>query len=161
MRAVGTPGRWIWRLSGLITTAALVVLVFALITSAGQADNAQPQSIATQTVTVPQPVTSLTVQSYGAPVEVTAGPVRHVRITETFMYDSQAGPVTASAVPAGPKSAPGAVTASAVPAGAQPRPAPLPLARAAGRRRPAAPERCARGGAVGVRRPTQPGRSRV
>jgi hypothetical protein len=120
MRAVATPGRWIWRLSGLITTAALVVLVIALITSAGQAQNAQPQSTAIRTVTVPQPVTSLTVQSYGAPVEVTAGPVRHVRITETFTYDSQAGPVTASAVPAGAQPAPGAVTASAVPAGAQP-----------------------------------------
>jgi hypothetical protein len=123
MRAVATPGRWIWRLSGLITTAALVVLVIALITSAGQAQNAQPQSTAIRTVTVPQPVTSLTVQSYGAPVEVTAGPVRHVQITETFTYDSQAGPVTASAVPAGAQPAPGAVTASAVPAvpaGAQP-----------------------------------------
>jgi hypothetical protein len=122
MRAVATPGRWIWRLSGLITTAALVVLVIALITSAGQAENAQPQSTATRTVTVPQPVTSLTVQSYGGPVEVTAGPVGHVRITETFTYDSQADPVTASAVPAGAQPAPGAVTASAVPAGAQPAP---------------------------------------
>jgi hypothetical protein len=74
MRAVATPGRWIWGLSGLITTAALVVSGTALITSAGQAENAQPQSTATQTVTVPQPVTSLTVQSYGAPVEVTAAP---------------------------------------------------------------------------------------
>jgi hypothetical protein len=123
MRAVATSGRWIWGLSGLITTAVLVVSGTALITSAGQAENAQPQSTAIRTVTVPQPVTSLTVQSYGAPVEVTAGPVRHVRITETFTYDSQAGPVTASAVPAGAQPAPGAVTASAVPAvpaGAQP-----------------------------------------
>ena len=101
MRAVATPGRWIWRASGLITTAALVVLVIALITSAGQAESAQPQSTATQTVTVPQPVTSLTVQSYGAPVEVTAAPVRHVWITETLTYDSQAGPVSVSASPAG------------------------------------------------------------
>jgi hypothetical protein len=107
MRAVATPGRWIWGLSGLITTAALVVSGTALITSAGQAENAQPQSTATQTVTVPQPVTSLTVQSYGAPVEVTAAPVRHVRITETFTYGSQAGPVVASAVPTQPQSAPG------------------------------------------------------
>ena len=99
MQPVATPGRWIWVLSGLITTAALVVSGTALITSAGRPDNAQPQSVATRTVTVPQPVTSLTVQSYGAPVEVTAGPVRHVRITETMTYDSQDGPVSVQAQP--------------------------------------------------------------
>ena len=119
MRAVATPGRWIWGLSGLITTAVLVVPGIRLITSAGQAENAQPQSTATQTVTVPQPVTSLTVQSYGAPVEVTAGPVRHVRITETLMYDSQTGPVSVSAVPTRAQPASGGPL-SASPAGAQP-----------------------------------------
>ena len=117
MRAVATPGRWIWGLSGLVTTAALVISGTLLITSAGRPENAQPQSIVTRTVTVPQPVTSLTVQSYGAPVEVTAGPVRHVRITETFMYDSQAGSVSAVPVSAQP-AAGGPLSAS--PAGAQP-----------------------------------------
>lgn len=121
MHAVATPGRWIWGLSGLITTAALVISGTALITSAGQAENAQPQSTATQTVTVAQPVTSLTVQSYGAPVEVTAAPVRHVRITETFSYDSPAGPVVASAVPTRAQSASGGPM-SASPAGAQSAP---------------------------------------
>jgi hypothetical protein len=107
MRTVATPGRWIWGLSGLITTAVLVVSGTALITSAGQAENAQPQSTATRTVTVSQPVTSLTVQSYGGSVQVTAGPVRHVEITETIMYDPQDGgaPAVASAVPTGPFSA--------------------------------------------------------
>ncbi len=107
MRAVATPGRWIWGLSGLITTAVLVVSGTALITSAGQAENAQPQSTATRTVTVSQPVTSLTVQSYGGSVQVAAGPVRHVEITETIMYDPQDGgaPAVASAVPTGPFSA--------------------------------------------------------
>ena len=122
MRAVATPGRWIWALSGLITTAALVVSGTALITSAGQAENAQPQSTATQTVTVPQPVTSLTVQSYGALVEVTAAPVRHVRIIETIMYDSQAGPVVASAVPTPAQPADGGLL-SASPAGRSRHPA--------------------------------------
>ena len=119
MRTVATSGRWIWGLSGLITLAALIVPGIALITSAGQAENAQPQSTATQTVTVPQPVTSLTVQSYGAPVEVTAGPVRQVRITETLMYDSQAGPISVSAVPTRAQPASGGPL-SASPAGAQP-----------------------------------------
>jgi hypothetical protein len=128
MRTVATPGRWIWGLSGLITLAALIVPGIALITSAGQAESAQPQSTAIRTVTVTQPVTSLTVQSYGAPVDVTAGPVGYVRITETLMYDSQAGSVTVSAVPtpasASPAGAqPSPAGASASPAGAQPSPA--------------------------------------
>jgi len=116
MREVAAPGRWIWALSGLITTAALVVLGAQLITSAGQAEYAQPQSTATRTVTVLQPVTSLIVQSYGAPVQVTAGPVRHVQITETLMYDSQAGDP-----PAGPQQA-SASPVSDPPAGPQPAP---------------------------------------
>ena len=99
MHAVATAGRWIWGLSGLVTTAALVVAGTALITSAGRADNAQPQSVATRMVTVPQPVTSLTVQSYGAPVEIKAGPVRRVQITETMAYDAQGGPISVSAQP--------------------------------------------------------------
>jgi hypothetical protein len=127
MRAVATPGRWIWGLSGLITMAALVVFGAQLITSAGQNEHAQPQSIATRTVTVLQPVTSLTVQSYGAPVQVTAGPVRHVQVTETLMYDGPAA--GAQQVSASPVSDPaaGAQQVSASPvsdpaAAAQPAP---------------------------------------
>ncbi len=115
MRAVATSGRWIWGLSGLVTTAALVVAGTALITTAGRPDNAQPQSVATRTVTVPQPVTSLTVQSYGAPVEMTAGPVRRVQITETMAYDAQDGSVSVSAQPVS------AQPVGAQPVGAQPR----------------------------------------
>jgi len=128
MRAVATHGRWIWGLSGLVTTAVLVVPGIRLITSAGQPEQAQPQATATRTVTVPQPVTSVTVQSYGGPVQVTAGPVRHVQITEVIMYDSQAGGSNTvvnavpsgslSAQPAGPKSASGG-PASGPPAVAQ------------------------------------------
>ncbi len=106
MRAVVRSGRWIWGLSGLVTMTALVLLGTRLITSAGQAENAQPQSTAIQTVTVLQPVTSLTVQSYGGSVQVTAGPVRHVQITETIQYDSQdGGAISVSAEPASPNSA--------------------------------------------------------
>ena len=115
MRAVTTSGRWIWGLSGLITTTALVVPGFALVHSSGQPESAQPQTTATRTVTVTQPVTSVAVQSYGAPVEVSAGGVGYVRITETLMYDSQGGgsvtvgavPTPASASAAGAQSAPG------------------------------------------------------
>ncbi len=125
MRAVATPGRWVWGLSGLITTAALVIPGTQLITSAGTRGDAlyaHPQSVATRTVTVPQPVTSVAVQSYGAPVQVMAGPVRRVQITETFLYDSQAGgssaepqsaePQSAVAKPGGPLSGPPEVVQS-------------------------------------------------
>jgi len=91
MPAVAARGRWIWGLSGLVTTAALIVSATHLITAAGQAQHAQPAYTATRTVTVPQPVTSLTVQSYGDPVQVTAGPVRRVEVTETLNYDPQDG----------------------------------------------------------------------
>ncbi len=91
MRTVATRGRWIWGLSGLVTTAVLIVSGTLLITSAGRAEQPQPQGTAIRTVTVPQPVTSLTVQTYGDPVQVTAGLVRRVQITETLTYDPQAG----------------------------------------------------------------------
>ena len=122
MRAVATPGRWIWRASGLITTAVLVLVGAYLATRAGQPEYAQPQATAIRTVTVPQPVTSLTVQSYGAPVQITAGRVGRVQITETIMYDSPGGTVSAVPQPAsaGPLSASPAVpavpSAPAVPA---------------------------------------------
>jgi hypothetical protein len=125
MRAVAAPGQWIWRASGLITAAVLVFVGAHLITRAGQPEQAQPQATAVRTVTVLQPVTSLTVQSYGAPVQITAGPVRRVEITETIMYDPQAGgaPEVVHAVPTGPLSAspasvPAVPSAPAVPGGA-------------------------------------------
>jgi hypothetical protein len=128
MRAVAIPGRWIWRLSGLTTTAALVVAGSHLITSAGQAEHAQPQATVIRTVTVPEPVISLTVQSYGAPVQVTGAPVRHVQITETLMYDSLAGnlsavPQPASAVPQPASAVPQPASGVPKPASAVPQPA--------------------------------------
>jgi len=106
MHAVDTRGRWVWRLSGLATMAALVIPGIHLITSGGQPQDAQPQATATRAVTVPQRVTSLNVQSYGAAVQVTAQPVRHVQITETIVYDPPSGdksavPQSASASPIG------------------------------------------------------------
>jgi hypothetical protein len=95
MRAVAARGRWIWVLSGLVTTVAIVVPGTRLITVNGQTpENAQPQAAATRTVTVPQPVTSLSVQSYGAAVQITAEPVHRVRVVETIMYDTLAGSAT-------------------------------------------------------------------
>ncbi len=103
MRAVAARGRWIWGLSGLVTTAALIISGTYIITSAGRAEQPPPQGTAIRTVTVPQPVTSLTVKTYGDPVQVTAGPVNRVRITETLTYDPQPGgpPAVAQSVSGG------------------------------------------------------------
>jgi len=90
MRAVAGQGRWIWGLSGLITAAAIAVPGARLIASPGtDGDNvyAHPQHVVTRTETVPQPVTSLVVQSYGGQVQVTSGQVNRVQVTETIGYD--------------------------------------------------------------------------
>jgi len=102
MRTVTAQGRWVWRISGLVTAALIAVPGIHLLTSAGVSSQpGQPQSASgavTRTMTVSQPVTSLTVQSYGAPVQVTGGPVSHVRVTETIGTDPGGGspPVAAT-----------------------------------------------------------------
>ena len=91
MRAVAGPGRWVWALSGLLTAAVLVLPAARLITLRDGVEtvSAEPQAVATRTVIVPQPVTSLTVQDNGGEVQVTAGQVSRVQVTETIMYDHQ------------------------------------------------------------------------
>lgn len=91
MRQVAAPGRWIWGLSGLVTVAALAIPGVRLITYADVPSATDAQTTVTRTITVPQPVTSLDVQSYGASVQVTAGPVRRVQVTETITYSRQQG----------------------------------------------------------------------
>jgi hypothetical protein len=100
MHAVAARGRWIWVLSGLLTIGVFLVPATRLIASAGPAKHAQPQVAVTRTVTVSQPVTSLSVQSGGAPVQITAGPAGRVRITETIAYDAPGGNLSASPQPA-------------------------------------------------------------
>jgi hypothetical protein len=103
MRAVADRSRRFWAISGLITAAALAVPGANFVATAGDASNpssAAPVSM-TRTVTVPQPVTSVTVLSYGAPVQVTAGSVRRVRATETASVPPDIGPVTVTQSVAG------------------------------------------------------------
>jgi hypothetical protein len=89
------PGRRIWGLAGLITVIGLAVPGSWLIFHAGDPGNAPndqgPPAALTRTVTVTQPVTSLSVESYGAPIQVTARPVRRVTVTEAISYDPGAG----------------------------------------------------------------------
>jgi hypothetical protein len=91
MHAVTARGRWIWGLSGLATVVALTVPGAQLITFSRSGQDVRPQPAVTRVFTVPQPVTSLNVQSYGMPVQVTAGPVRQVKVTETIQYDPGTG----------------------------------------------------------------------
>jgi len=103
MRAVADRSRRFWALSGLITAAALAFPGANFVATAGDASNppsAAPVSM-TRTVTVPQPVTSVTVLSYGAPVQVTAGSVRRVRVTETASVPPDIGPVSVTQSVAG------------------------------------------------------------
>ena len=95
MRAVAGQGRWVWGLSGLITAAAIAIPGARLITSPGTDwDNiaAAPQSVVTRTETVPQPVTSLVVQSNGGQVQVTSARVDRVHVTETISYNQGTSP---------------------------------------------------------------------
>jgi hypothetical protein len=89
------PGRRIWGLAGLLTVIGLAVPGSWLIFHAGGPGNAPngqgPLAALTRTVTVTQPVTSLSVESYGAPIQVTARPVRRVTVTEAIGYDLGAG----------------------------------------------------------------------
>ena len=92
MRAVAGPGRWVWGLSGVVTVLALAVSGLVL-AAAGSHRQPPPQETLTRRVTLVQPVTSLTVQSYGGPVRVTSGSAGRVQISETITYEygSQAG----------------------------------------------------------------------
>jgi Putative adhesin len=81
--------RLIWTVSGLATVALLAWPVVVLINGAGNGghgDFVTSMPTETRTVSVTQPVTSLSVNSYGAPIQVTAGPVRHITVTEAISY---------------------------------------------------------------------------
>ena len=92
MRPVAARGGRFWGLAGLVTAASLAIPGGWLITSAGiPAQGLQPLDTVTRVVIVRQPVTTLTVQGDGAPVQVTAGPVHRVRVAETISYNPQDG----------------------------------------------------------------------
>jgi hypothetical protein len=85
-------GRWIWTVSGLVTVAALSVPVALIITRGPSNANGQLASaIPSRTVTVAATVTSLSVTSYGSPIQVTTGSVRHVTVREAINYDPSNG----------------------------------------------------------------------
>jgi hypothetical protein len=80
-------GRWIWTVSGLVTVGALCVPVAGILTRPGLSGNGQTVfATPSRTVTVAAAVTSLGVTSYGSPIQVTTGPVRHVTVRESINY---------------------------------------------------------------------------
>jgi hypothetical protein len=91
MRQVTAPGRWAWGASGLATVLALAVPGTWLITRAGMSAGEQVSVVPTRTVIVTQPVTSLDVRSYGAPVRVAAGPGTHVKVIEAITFNPNNG----------------------------------------------------------------------
>ena len=104
MRAVGGPGRWVWGLSGLATAAVLLVPSVRVLTAAGGPWHRQPTpDTVVRSLTVPEHVTSLDVQSYGGLVKVAAGPVSRVEVIETISYAKQEGglPAVVQSVSAG------------------------------------------------------------
>ena len=86
-------GRWIWLLSGTLTIAAIGAIGgWAAVRASNPHFGPQPTFvIPTRTVTVTAPVTALNVQSYGAPIKVTAVPSGPVRIAESIAYDPADG----------------------------------------------------------------------
>jgi hypothetical protein len=87
VRAVTARGGWLWGLSGLATAAVLAVPTVRLLAHPGlRGDPAIPSATLTRTVTLSQPITSLSVQSPGEPVRVAAGSGPDVRVTEVLSY---------------------------------------------------------------------------
>jgi hypothetical protein len=91
LTAPGRPraarGRWIWRLSGAATIAVLALFAVAAGIRAGTPNGGQqfgPGQTRTVTTAVPGTVTSLSVTSYGAPIQVSRGPVSQVRVVEAI-----------------------------------------------------------------------------
>jgi hypothetical protein len=96
MHTVAAPGRWVWGLSGVVTTAVLAMPLALLAGGAGTPANAIgvfPQPVGSHTVTIPQAITGMTVDSYGGPVRVRAGDVSRVQVTERLTDGSAAGPL--------------------------------------------------------------------
>ncbi len=108
MRAVTAPARpmsrWVWGLSGLVVAAALAVPGTRLMALGGVPwHQPPPLRVAMSSLTEAQPVTGVTVHSYGGQVQVTAGPVRRVQATARISYAQPDGapPALAESVSGG------------------------------------------------------------
>jgi hypothetical protein len=89
MRSV-TAGRarWGWGLTGLATMLVLAWPGFRFFITTGSSQQGPAPTGVTRTMTIPQPVTSLTVQSYGGSVQVTGGNVSRATVSVTYAVPS-------------------------------------------------------------------------
>ena len=91
----GRPrGRWIWRLSGtgVVLLGTALIGITAGTAGAHDGDGYQQTALPSRTVVVNGTVTSLNISSYGAPIQVSRGPVNQVTVAETIGYFGMAGP---------------------------------------------------------------------
>ncbi len=97
-------GRWFWGLSGVVTIAALGIPGARLITAAGSPGGGPVPvtAVPSRPVTITQPITSVRVESYGAQIRVTAGPVQGARVMESVTFSPpDAGPPAVTATVSG------------------------------------------------------------
>jgi hypothetical protein len=95
-------GRWIWGVSGLVTVVALAVPIGGLILRAGTPDpSGNVSAIPTRTINITQPVTSLNVQSYGAPIQITTGSGPDVTVAEAISFSGDTSPAVTAQVTGG------------------------------------------------------------
>jgi hypothetical protein len=95
-------GRWIWGISGVITVVALGVPGAHLILNAGTPTmQGNVSAVPTRTVVITQPVTSLNVQSYGAPIQITTGPGPDVTVGESVSFSGDTSPAVTAQVTGG------------------------------------------------------------
>jgi len=95
-------GRWIWGVSGLVTLVALAVPGARLILNSGVPNvQGNVSAVPTRTVAITQPVTSLNVQSYGAPIYITTGSGPYVTVAEAVSFSGDTSPVVTAQVTGG------------------------------------------------------------
>jgi hypothetical protein len=87
-------GRWIWALSGAAVVLVGTVFIGTAAIRAGTSGDGWPQqsAVPARTLVVNGPVSSLTVSSYGASIQVSRGPVSQVTVTEAVSFDPKPGP---------------------------------------------------------------------
>jgi hypothetical protein len=89
-RPAAPRGRWVWRVSGILTVAALTAAAAAILAPKGGGQYAYPMITVTKSVTILQPVTSVRVLTSGIPVQVAAGRGNSVQVTEAIQLDWKA-----------------------------------------------------------------------
>ena len=89
-RADRPRGRWIWPLTGagvILVGTALIGIAASRAGTFGDGDGYAQTALPSRTVVVAGAVTSVNIDSYGAPIQVSRGPVNQVTVTETIGYD--------------------------------------------------------------------------